>query len=279
MNKSNVLKFIVFLVACYIVFCLCVYLKPQWFFYNPTTTASNLKTARVKGYPATKVEYKATDGQELYAWFTKPQTKGQVIVFMHGNSYNIEKFYYKMLPLIKAGYGTMMPEYRGFGDIEGTITQETIGSDGIAAIEWLYSQGYKNKDIIVYGMSLGSYAATNAVYTLGQKNSFAGLILEVPFDNLPNVVREVVLFPFPLSLIIKDEYDNISKISKINTPLLIMGGSEDKTVPVNLAKNLFSQAVEPKKIIVYEGAEHNNLYDFKNYQDIINWLQTNEKTR
>ena len=59
-----------------------------------------------------------------------------------------------------------------------------------------------------------------------------------------------------------------------------MGGSDDPTIPIQLAKRLYKKAVEPKELIVYEGGKHSNLYDFKNYNDILAWLKgDNEKTR
>ena len=110
----------------YVAFCAAVYFRPQLFFYNPVHRNSNLEVARKNGYPAEQVEYAAADGTKLLAWYTKPHTGRPVIVFMHGNSYNIEKFYHKMIPLMEAGYGTFMPEYRGFGNVPGVITQQNI---------------------------------------------------------------------------------------------------------------------------------------------------------
>lgn len=266
-------KFLLVLCLGYVVFCLSVYFKQEWFFYNPSYNISDLKLANQAGYLAERVDYKSADGTDLFAWYTKPQAGKKMIVFMHGNSYNIEKFYTKLMPLAQAGYGTFIPEYRGFGGIKGKITQKNLTADAIAAVEYLHSLGYKNSDMIIYGMSLGSHMATNSVYTLGQEDYFAGLILEVPFTTLVDVARSHVPVPLPLEHIMRDKYDNVSKISHINTPLLVMGASEDATVPVELAKKLYQVAQEPKKLIIYEGAAHSNLYDYKNYQDILNWLK------
>ncbi len=270
-------KFLIIFVLSYVVFCLMVYFKQEWFFYNPTNAASDIERARHNDYPAERVDYKSADGTDLFAWYTKPKAGKKIIVFMHGNSYNIEKFYIKLIPLQQAGYGTFLPEYRGFGGVAGKIAQKNLTADAIAAIEYLYKEGYQNEDIIVYGMSLGSHMATNSVYTLGQDNQFAGLILEVPFTSLIDVARSHVSFPLPLDYIMRDKYDNVSKITHIHTPLLIMGAGRDATVPVNLAKELYARAEQPKKILIYEDGEHSNLYDFKNYQDILSWLKANEK--
>ena len=125
----------------YVVFCAAVYFRPQLFFYNPVHRNSNLEVARKNGYPAEQVEYAAADGTKLLAWYTKPHTGRPVIVFMHGNSYNVEKFYHKMIPLMEAGYGTFMPEYRGFGNVPGVITQQNLGTDALAAVKYLHSLG------------------------------------------------------------------------------------------------------------------------------------------
>ncbi len=270
-------KILLVFIFAYIAFCFTVYFKQEWFFYNPSAVSSNLERAQENGYPAERVEYNSADGTQLFAWHTKPTANKKMIVFMHGNSYNVEKFYIKLMPLQQAGYGTFLPEYRGFGGVKGKIAQKNLTADAIAAIKYLNSQGYKNSDIIVYGMSLGSHMATNAVYELGQHEHFARLILEVPFTTLVDVARAHVPLPLPFEYIMPDKYDNISKIKDIHTPLLIMGASEDKTVPVSLAKELYSAAVEPKKLIVYDGGEHSNLYDFNNYMDILSWLDTNEE--
>lgn len=257
----------------YIIFCLTVYFFPEMFFYNPTNKPSDISAAHQGGYQAKEVHYKSADGTDLLGWYTKPVSENYVVLFLHGNSYNVEKFYQKMLPLAKAGYGTFMAEYRGFGGIKGEINQKNLEEDAIAAVNYLKSLGYENDNIIVYGMSLGSHMAINTVYNLQKDGKFASLLLEVPFDSLHGVIEKVVPAPLPIKQIVRDKYDNMAMIDKIDTNVLIMGGSEDPTVPIELAENLFAKASEPKTMLVYNEAKHNNLYDYKNYEDIIKWLE------
>ena len=273
-------KIILFLaVVAYLLFCLMVYLRPQWFFYNPSAQPSRLENAHANGYKGEYVTYNSEDGTLLHGWLTKPQSGQKMIVFLHGNSYNIEKFYHKLIPLVEHGYGTFMPEYRGFGGIAGEITEPALAADAQAAVAYLHQQGYTNENIVLYGMSLGSYTATNTAFTMGNQEPFAGIILEVPFDSLVNVIKDVFPLPLPLKYIVKDTYDNVSRITSVRSPMLIMGGTDDEVVPVERAKNLFAHAQEPKKMIIYQGAGHNDLYNLRNYNDIINWLKANEKTQ
>ena len=84
---------------------------------------------------------------------------------------------------------------------------------------------------------------------------------------------------FPFSLIIRDKYDNTQKISQIDIPVLVLGASNDKVVPIKRAEELFKYIKEPKKMIVYNGAQHSNLDYYKNWLDILSWLKENEKDK
>lgn len=265
--------FIGIIAILYVCFCATVYYKPQYFFYNPDNTASNKIKAQEYGYDIKEVKYNSADGTELLGWYVPQKGSKQVVVFMHGNSYNIEKFYKKLVPLLAAGYSAFIGEYRGFGGIKGEITQAGLEEDAIAAVEYLHQQGRKNEQIIVYGMSLGSHMAVNTAEKLQKEGVFAALVLEVPFDSLLNVVKEVVWVPLPLDLIIKDKYDNVALIKEIKSPILIMGGEKDKVVPIKLAQRLYEEAPDPKDMFIYGDADHNDLYDKQNYKQLIKWLK------
>ena len=42
-------------------------------------------------------------------------------------------------------------------------------------------------------------------------------------------------------------------------PLLVIHGEKDTIIPLQLGEKLVEHAVEPKKLVVIEGAGHNNL--------------------
>ncbi len=272
MNKKKILYGTVgLIVAAYVGFCGAVYYLPQYFFYNPTNRQAEMPTTENDGFAGEKIEYKTADGNELYGVLVKPKAGKKLIVFYHGNSYNIAKFYYKLKPLIDKGYGAFIGEYRGFGNVKGEINQAGLEKDALAVIDKLHDLGYKNQQIVLYGMSLGSYTSSYTA-THAQGGDFAGLILEVPFDSLLNVVKQRIWPLFPFELIVKDKYNNIPNIKDLTIPKLIMAGTKDKTVPPQRAENLFEIAPEAKKFITYEGADHSELFEYENYRDILKWL-------
>ena len=279
MPKRLIKKAALLAVCGWFAFCGIVYFFPQYIYYNPNSEKAVLSNAVENGFAAEEVRYEASDKQKLYGWYVEPTSKHKVVVFFHGNSHNIESFYHKLVPLADEGYGVFIGEYRGFGGINGEIKQKNLEKDAVAAVNYLYSLGFKNNDLILYGMSLGSHMAVYTAGFYGQKEPFFAIILEVPFDSLINVVKQRIWPVFPFNRIVKDIYDNTVLISQIKSPVLIMAGTRDKTVPQERAKALFAKANEPKKLIVYSGAEHSSLYNYRNWKDIINWLRVYEKNK
>ena len=56
-----------------------------------------------------------------------------------------------------------------------------------------------------------------------------------------------VFYPYiPVSLLLKDKYNNKSKIKNINVPVLVMHGEADQIVPFFMGKEMHDIANEPK---------------------------------
>ena len=112
-------------------------------------------------------------------------------------------------------------------------------------------QGLDNKDIVLYGESLGTGVATE----LASKNNFGGIILESPFTSMADVAK--LYYPYlPVNLLLKDRYDTKSKIIDIRTPILIMHGKEDNIVPQKMGLELFEKANNPKFSYFPESDDH-----------------------
>ena len=68
-------------------------------------------------------------------------------------------------------------------------------------------------------------------------------------------------FPYlPLHLLVRTQYDSLSRIDKISCPLLILHGSEDETIPISIGRRLYMAAREPKSFYEVVGASHNDTY-------------------
>ena len=131
--------------------------------------------------------------------------------------------------------------WRGFSGNLGEPTEKNLYNDARKSVEWLNDNGVINKNIILYGESLGTGVATE----LGQDNSFSGIVLESPFTSIADAAK--IYYPYlPIDLLIKDRYDSLKKIKNINIPILIMHGKKDDVVPFKMGVELFETANNPK---------------------------------
>lgn len=71
---------------------------------------------------------------------------------------------------------------------------------------------------------------------------------------------------FPLEWIVTERFDSIAKISSLQTPILILHGTGDRTIPLFMAEKLYAAAPEPKQIALIPQANHNNLPEFGGQQ-------------
>ena len=92
-------------------------------------------------------------GQNLKVKITK------VIIYFHGNAGNLGDRYYRFKTFADSGYDFIAISYRGYVNSQGSASEKGLINDGLAAINYAKSKGYKNNDIILYGESLGSGVA------------------------------------------------------------------------------------------------------------------------
>jgi fermentation-respiration switch protein FrsA (DUF1100 family) len=148
--------------------------------------------------------------------------------------------------------------WRGFSGNSGKPTEKGLYNDAKSAIIWLKKLGLTEKDIVIYGESLGTGVATE----IAQNSNFAGLVLETPFTSMIDAAKN--FYPYiPVSLLLKDKYDNQNKIKNINIPVLVMHGEVDQIVPFWMGKRIFEIANEPKYSYFTKFDDHMMEYDEK----------------
>ena len=189
-----------------------------------------------------KVRIQTTDNISLLGWFHKKDLKKfKTIVYFHGNAGSLENRIHKLNHFKNMDVNFLIIAWRGFSGNNGSPTEKGLYEDGKSALNWLFDKGVEERDIVIYGESLGTGIATH----LSQNKNFGGLILETPFTSMIDAAK--IFYPYiPVSLLLKDKFDNKSKINNINAPILVMHGEADQIVPFFMGKKMFEIANEPK---------------------------------
>ena len=204
-----------------------------------------------------KVKITTSDNIKLLGWFhNKDLKKFKTILYFHGNAGKLDNRIYKLNYFKNMDVNFLIIAWRGFNGNKGKPSEEGLYEDGKSTIEWLKNLGVTEKDIIIYGESLGTGIATE----IAQNNNFAGLILETPFTSMIEAAKN--FYPYiPVGLLLKDKYKNDKKMKNINIPLLVMHGEADQIVPFWMGKTIYEIANQPKYSYFTEYDDHMMEFD------------------
>ena len=266
------MSFIGALVALYIVVVLGMYIGQRKLMYHPD---QSLGTPSSNSIPeVTPIKLISSDNLNIISWFKTASPNKPVLIFFHGNAGHIGHLSLKVRPYVDAGFGILLVGYRGFGGNPGKPNEEGLYEDATAALEFLLKSGVTSDQWVLYGESLGAAIAVEMAVRFNLEAPVASIVLEAPFTSMAEAA--IAHYPFvPIKLMLKDKYNSISKIDKISSPLMILHGDMDKTVPQKLGIKLFDAANEPKYSLWINGAGHHNLYDFSADQLIVKFIEKN----
>lgn len=189
------------------------------------------------------------DGLELAAWFLPAGEIG--LVLCNGNAGNREDRLPLSAGLQQRGLSVLSLDYRGYGGNPGSPTEKGMIADAAAAAGWLASHpGISH--LIYFGESLGAAVLVG----LAEHRPPAALVLRSPFASLLEMARAHL--PFVPRGVIEDTWDSIGRISRIDSPLLVVAGTADSIVPYAQSARLFEAAPGPKRLVTFDGADHND---------------------
>ena len=259
------MNYIFFLVFLYIFFGFLLFMFQRKIIFNKS---GKPKDPEYYNLGKTKeIFIKTSDKISLLAWYHEGDKNMPILVYFHGNSFDIGERAYRIKRYNDAGFSTLLVSWRGFSGNKGYPTENNLYLDGQATIDWILKNTKFNiGDIVNYGESLGSGVAVE----LNLKYNFLCTVLEAPFTSIADVANKRYKI-YPTKYLVKDKFDNLSKIAKIKSPCLIISGLRDEVVPHLHSKLLFNKANNKKKSLFIDEAMHNNLYDFGIEKSVINF--------
>ncbi len=220
------------------------------------------------------VQFTAADGTRLHGWYLPGKQGRPLVVFCHGNAGNISHRVDNLRLLRELGLSVFILSYRGYGQSEGTPSEEGTYSDMRGALSWLKGKGWTPERMIYFGRSVGAGVALQ----LALEQPPAGLVLESPFTSIKAMgQRHYPLLWLLAGWLIEARYDNLAKISGLKSPLLIFHGDRDAIVPQQMGIELFEAAPQPKTFYSIPRAGHNDTYDVGGAAYWQQWRQFLEK--
>jgi uncharacterized protein len=197
---------------------------------------------------------RASDGVELYGWWSRGPADRLVLVF-HGNGATIAAYAPLLAMLRKAGWDAAIVAYRGYPGSEGSPSEPGLGLDAQAAWDWALAQGYDPRRIVVHGHSLGGGVASGLV--VGPADP-AGLVLDSTFTSLVDVAR--ARYPiFPVAALMRLRFPTLERAAALGVPVFVMHSAQDGLIPLEAGGAALARAIPGAEYHQARGLTHNEL--------------------
>lgn len=198
----------------------------------------------------------ANNGTIAATYLNNPQAK-YTILFSHGNTHDLGSAMGMAKDLYSMGFSVFLYDYLGYGLSSDKPSEKNSYLSIDAAYDYL-TRNLKVKpgNIILYGHSLGAAISVD----LAVRKLVAALILQGPFVSAFRVKTCITLVPF-------DKFNSLAKITKLKIPLMVIHGTNDKTIPFWHGKKLYDTANTDKYFYIIPGAGHSPDLDTAKYNN------------
>lgn len=225
--------------------------------------------------PVHSVSIPASNGTDVHGWLAYGNDGNGAILLVHSIRSNRVEMLSRARFLTKQGYHVLLIDLQAHGETPGSrITFGVLESENVeAAVNFLRNR-FPNERIGAIGVSLGAAAIVLAKHDL----RLNAVILESLHPTLEEAIEnrlrlflgELGTFFLPLLLFQIafftdtpiDQLNPINRINNLNSPLLIISGTNDKHTTLPETERLFAAAKEPKELWVVPGAGHFNMHDY-----------------
>ncbi len=257
MRIGRSLKFWAYGAIAYGILCGALYVgQPRLIFFPDASFKATPATA---GLVYDDVWLPVDTGQVHGWWIPAAEPTTPVVLYLHGNASNIGDLVNRALHYHRLGISFFAIDYRGYGRSSGPFPHEDqVYADADAAWRYLTdTRGIPPEAIVLHGQSLGGAIATEIAVRYPET---AGLVLESAFTSMSAIVRHHTPVQLvPLEAMLTQRFDTLTKVRSLQMPILIMHGTTDQTIPVEMSQALYQAASEPKELQLIPQADHNTV--------------------
>ena len=244
----NILQALVALLIIYVLFGLILYFIQSSMIYHPDKTPfEECTTGEMQ-----------THGKARFYLAGNQESEKQIIVY-HGNAGRAcDRI--PLVEMINPEYSYIIVEYPGYGEIEKPSKQKIL--EAVKDVREYAEQ--QNKETYLLGISLGSSVAA---YHASLKEP-EGLIMIAPFYSAASVARRT-FFMYPVSLILRENYETNKYLEGYEGKVLILHGEIDRTIPLSESEKLHREIENSERHII-SSAHHNNMFQQRETTTKIN---------
>ncbi len=215
-------------------------------------------------------------------WLPHSDPHAPALLYLHGSFRNLYHNLPKIEALRQAGFAVLAVDYRGWGESTARVPSEaTIDADAALAWAELLRLQPDAQRRYLFGHSMGGAVAVTLASGLRGGQDYAALVLESSFSRLPDVAAAAGFWGRIAASATTLEFDSLSRIGRIDAPLLMLHGSADRTVPVELGRRLRDAAPAGVRWVEIAGGSHSRLHSDAPavYQEALRGIVQARKSR
>ncbi len=194
-----------------------------------------------------------TPAGTLPALYFEGPAGSPTVVHFHGNAEDLADLVSVFRELRAQGLGVLGVEYPGYGGAPGMPSERSIFEASELALALLRERGVAVSRTVLVGQSLGSGVAAEMAW----RGHGARLVLLSPFTSMAEMARLAIPW-LPVSLLLKHPFDTALKAPQLSLSVLILHGTRDEVVPVEMGRRL-STLFPNARLELVEGADHGGL--------------------
>ena len=238
----------------------------------------NVASEKLKNSGCQRVEITSRDGITLIGHLHTGEKTDRIILAMHGwrSSWNqdfglISEFWHKnncaVLYAEQRGQNDSGGEYMGFGMLERF--------DCVDWVNWINSQFGEEMPVYLAGVSMGASTVLMAA-GLDLPNNVKGIAADCGFTSAQDIWKHITTDNLHLSYGIRrfdiqdlcrkkiqldpSDCSTVDALRKTKIPVLLIHGTDDTFVPVEMSYENYKACAGPRKLLVVPGADHGMSY-------------------
>lgn len=209
--------------------------------------------------PVPGIEPGTRDTVQMW-WLPHADTRAPALLYLHGTYRNLYLNIGKINALREAGFSVLAVDYRGWGDSTPiTPSEATIYADAETAWAELERREPDPRRRVIYGHSMGGGVAVELASRRRHGLDYAALILESTFTRGYDVAASSGWLARLVAKFSTQKFDSLSKIARVDAPVLMLHGDADRTVPVELGRQLRDAAPAGTRWVEIAGGSHSRL--------------------
>ena len=197
-----------------------------------------------QGRGAERVAYVAADGQQLFGFLVGDTAANGApfVIAFHGNGDLADSWIDWARDVAAAEKcRVLLAEYRGYGGLAGRTTYAGVMLDARAAVAFAKRRfGVDERDVVLYGHSLGSGVATQLATEIDAR----AVLLEAPLTSVVEVGQRNFRAPISwlLPFVSRIDFAPLQRVRVIRAPVSVAVGARDDVLPPSMGRRVYQSA-------------------------------------